>query len=119
VTKNASRQQRGLAKNWLTQRNINFCLATQQLLLAGHYKFGDNNNNELLIINLAAIPAGRISNSVLRQALNVGCKQKLTLSNDNYIQTQYFRLLVFANNDTFIVDIFHGTYSESLFNNKT
>jgi hypothetical protein len=52
-----------LAKNWLTECNINFCLAIQQQLSAGRYKFGDNNNNKLLIINLAAVPAGRISNT--------------------------------------------------------
>jgi hypothetical protein len=52
-----------LAKNWLTQRSINFGLANQLLLSAGHYKFGDINNNELLIINLAAVQARRVSNA--------------------------------------------------------
>jgi hypothetical protein len=37
-----------LAKNWLTKRNINFCLAIVQQLSAGLYKFGGINNNELL-----------------------------------------------------------------------
>ena len=43
-------------KTGVTERGINFCLATQLLLSARRYKFGDNNNNELLIINLAAVP---------------------------------------------------------------
>jgi hypothetical protein len=47
---------KSLAKNWLTQRNLNFCFATKLLFPARHYKFGDINNNELLIINLAAVP---------------------------------------------------------------
>jgi len=46
-----------LAKNWLTQRSINFCLAIQLVLSAGRYKFGNINNNEHLIINLAAVQA--------------------------------------------------------------
>lgn len=37
--------------------------SNQLQLSAGHYKFGDNNNNELLIINLASVRAGRISNT--------------------------------------------------------
>jgi hypothetical protein len=63
-----------LAKNWLTKRCINFSFATQLLFSARHYKFGGINNNELLIINLTAVPAdparaGLIS--VLCQALGV------------------------------------------------
>jgi len=50
-------------KNGATECSINFCLSIKQQLAAGHYKFGDINNNELLIINLAAVPAGRISNA--------------------------------------------------------
>jgi hypothetical protein len=53
-----------LAKNWLTQRSIIFCLAIRQQLSAGHYKsrsigtgLGDINNNEQLIINLATVQA--------------------------------------------------------------
>jgi len=45
-----------LAKNWLTEHSINFWLAIQLKLSAGHYKFGGINNNELLNINLAAVP---------------------------------------------------------------
>jgi hypothetical protein len=52
-----------LAKNWLTLRNLNFYFSTQLLFSARHYKFGDINNNELLIMNLAAVRAGRISNT--------------------------------------------------------
>jgi hypothetical protein len=52
-----------LAKNWLTQRSINFSLAIVLWLSAGLYKFGDINNNELLIINLATVSAGRIANT--------------------------------------------------------
>jgi len=47
---------KSLAKNWLTQRNINFCFAIVLQLSAGVYKFSDINNNELLIINLTAVP---------------------------------------------------------------
>jgi len=46
-----------LAKNWLTENNKNFYFATQLLFSARHYKFGDINNNEQLIINLAAVQA--------------------------------------------------------------
>jgi len=53
----------GLAKNWTTRRSINFCFAIVLQLSTGHYKFGDINNNELLIINLAVVRAGRISNT--------------------------------------------------------
>jgi len=47
-----------LAKNWLTLRNINFYFSTALQLSAGRYKFGDINNNELLIINLVPIAMG-------------------------------------------------------------
>jgi len=55
----------GLAKNWATQHSTNFCFAIVLQLSTGHYKFGDINNNELLIIiiNLAAVWAGQISNT--------------------------------------------------------
>jgi hypothetical protein len=46
-----------LAKNWQTERNINFCFAIQLQFSARLYKFGNNNNNEFLIINLAAVRA--------------------------------------------------------------
>ncbi|MFZ5978019.1 MAG: hypothetical protein GTN67_05865 [Hydrotalea flava] len=52
-----------MAKNWLTERNFNCMFSIQQQLSAGLYKFGGINNNELLIINLAAVRAGRISNT--------------------------------------------------------
>ena len=45
-------------KTGWTKRNLNFCFATQLWFSAGLYKFGDINNNELLIINLAAVRAG-------------------------------------------------------------
>jgi hypothetical protein len=51
-----------LAKNWLTECDINFYFAIQQLSSARHFKFGDNNYNELLIINLAAVQARRNAN---------------------------------------------------------
>jgi hypothetical protein len=47
----------GLAKNWLTVCNSNFCLATQLLFSARRYTFGNRKNNEFLIINLAWVPA--------------------------------------------------------------
>jgi len=56
-------QQQVWQKTGLTKRNINFCLATQLLFSARRYKFGNRHNNELLIINLAAVRAGRISNT--------------------------------------------------------
>ena len=59
---------KGLAKNWLTKRNINFCFAIQLQLSARRYKFGNRNNNELLIINLAAGRADEFQIPVLRQA---------------------------------------------------
>jgi hypothetical protein len=62
-----------LAKNWLTLRGINFCLAIMLWLSAGRYKFGDINNNEHLIINLAAVQAGRISNTSSSPSLDVAC----------------------------------------------
>jgi len=70
-------QQRGLAKNWLTVRSINFCLATRLQLSTGLYKFGDINNNELLIINLAAVPGWvchekRDSKILFRNCINDG-----------------------------------------------
>lgn len=43
-------------KTGATERSIIFYFPTQPQLLAGHYKFGDINNNKLLIINLAAVP---------------------------------------------------------------
>ncbi len=35
--------------------SINFCFDIQLLYSAQHYKFGNRNNNELLIINLVAV----------------------------------------------------------------
>ena len=49
------------------------------MFLAGLYKFGDINNNELLIINLAAVRAGRISNTSSSPSLDVTCKQNTTI----------------------------------------
>lgn len=40
--------------------NINFYFVIQLLFPAQHYKFGDNNTNELLIINLTSVRAGRM-----------------------------------------------------------
>jgi len=50
-------------KTGATQCGSNFHFANHLLLSAGLYKFGDINNNELLIINLATVRAGRISNT--------------------------------------------------------
>lgn len=47
---NALIANKRFGKNWLTERSINFYLATQQQLSAGHYKFGSIDNNGLLII---------------------------------------------------------------------
>jgi hypothetical protein len=52
-----------LAKNWPTVRNIIFCFPTHLLFSARRYKFGDINNNELLIINLAAVRADGNANA--------------------------------------------------------
>jgi len=46
----------GLAKNWLTERSINFCFAIQLQLSARRYIFGNRINNGLLIINQATVP---------------------------------------------------------------
>jgi len=46
-------------------------LAIHLLLSAGRYKFGDINNNELLIINLATVRARRISNASSSPSLYV------------------------------------------------
>jgi len=47
-------------------------LANRLLFSARHYKFGDINNNEHLIINLAAVQAGRISNTSSSPSPTVG-----------------------------------------------
>jgi hypothetical protein len=67
-----------LAKNWLTVRSTNFCFATPQQLSAGRYKFGDINNNELLIINLAAVRADGNTNISSSPSPNVGCNMFMT-----------------------------------------
>ena len=59
----------GLAKNWLTKRSINFYFAIQLLYQTGRHKFGNRNNNELLIINLASVRADEFQLPVHRQAL--------------------------------------------------
>jgi len=45
-------------------------------LSAGHYKFGDINNNELLIINLAAVRADGNANISSSPSPVVGCHCK-------------------------------------------
>jgi hypothetical protein len=72
-----------LGKNWQTERSINFYFAIQLLFSARRYKFGSINNNELLIINLTAVRAGRMQILVLRHALNVSGKIKLQLWKTN------------------------------------
>jgi hypothetical protein len=67
-----------LAKNWLTQRSINFCLATQLLFSARHYKFGDVNNNEHLI-KFDFGSGKRISNNSSSPSRTVTCTLSPTL----------------------------------------
>jgi hypothetical protein len=44
---------KSLAKNWLAQHGLKFCFSIQ-VLISAHYKFGDINNNELLIVSQPA-----------------------------------------------------------------
>ncbi len=48
--------------------NINFSFANHLKLSSTRYKFSNSNNNELLIINLATVPADEFQVPVLRQA---------------------------------------------------
>ena len=52
-----------------TQHQLLFRYCT--VVRAGHYKFGNRINNELLIINLATVPADEFQIPVLRQGPNV------------------------------------------------
>lgn len=54
-----------------TQHQLLFRYAA--LVIIRRYKIGNSNNNELLIINLAVVPADEFQIPVLRQALNVMC----------------------------------------------
>ena len=60
---------------------INFCFAIQLLQSARCYKFSNRNNNELLIINLAAVRADEFQIPVLRQAPNVDGNYRGTFKN--------------------------------------
>jgi len=75
-----------LAKNWLTKRSINFYFSTQQQLSAGRNKFGDINNNQLLIINLTSVPADGNANISSSPSLSRYMQLVFSLGIHNFVQ---------------------------------
>ena len=71
----------GLAKNWLTVRSINFCVAIQLWFSSRHYKFGGSNNNKLLSINLISVRADGNANTSSSPSPDVvqHCNRPITL----------------------------------------